>query len=181
MGIKKTKLMACESMYWTDINDDIEKQIKNCCTCLDFQQTWPKEKIWHHKISAKPWEIVGVEMLIIHNRNYLCIVDYYGKFPVIKKMRDLSADRLILTCKIIFFRIWFTKKMMSDSGGNLFQLLSRHICRGLNIEQALSSPYHHQSGRQVEACIKHKKPILRKCFDAKSDPHIALLQISQPH
>ena len=41
----------------------------------------------------------------------------------------------------------------------------------------LSSSYHHQSNGQVEACIKFVKLILKKCFDSKGDPHIALLQI----
>ena len=45
MGIEKTKLLACNSVYWVDINDDIEKHIKNCSTCLTFQQMQPKDKI----------------------------------------------------------------------------------------------------------------------------------------
>ena len=42
MGIKKTMLLACESVYWADINAGIEKHMKNCTTCLEFQQTQPK-------------------------------------------------------------------------------------------------------------------------------------------
>ena len=41
-------------------------------------------------------------MFTLHNKNYLCIVDYHSKFPVIQEMEDLSADSLILTCNIIF-------------------------------------------------------------------------------
>ena len=50
MGIEKTKLLADESVCWPDINVDIEKYIKSCATCLEFQQTQPKEKIVHHNI-----------------------------------------------------------------------------------------------------------------------------------
>ena len=35
--------MAYASIYWTNINDDIEKQVKFFSTCLDFQQTQPKK------------------------------------------------------------------------------------------------------------------------------------------
>ena len=45
MGIEKTKLLACESIYWVNSNDDIENYIKNYATCLTFQQTQPKDKI----------------------------------------------------------------------------------------------------------------------------------------
>ena len=54
MGIEKTKLLAHESVYWADINTDIEKHIKNCTTCLEFQQIQPKEKIIHHDIQVGP-------------------------------------------------------------------------------------------------------------------------------
>ena len=53
---------------------------------------------------------IGAAMFILHNNTYLCIVDYHSIFSVIKKMEDLTADSLILACKIIFFRIWSTKE-----------------------------------------------------------------------
>ena len=94
----------------TNIHDVIEKHIKNCFTCPNFQQTQPNKKVIHHKILVKPLEIVGGDIFTIHNKNYLCIIDYHSKFPVIKKMEDVSADSLILTCKIIFSEYGLPKK-----------------------------------------------------------------------
>ena len=50
MGIQKTKLPTCKSIYWVNINTDNEKHIKSCNTCLEFQHMQPKEKIIHHDI-----------------------------------------------------------------------------------------------------------------------------------
>ena len=66
---------------------------------------------------------------------------------------------------------------MSDAGSNFISDKFKTFCKSLNIELAFSSSYHHQSSGQVEACIKFVKHELKKCFDSKSDPHIALLQI----
>ena len=63
----------------------------------------------HHKIPRKPWEMIGVGMFTLHNKNYLCIVDYHSKFPVIKKTEDLLVDSLLLDCKMIFAE-WSTQE-----------------------------------------------------------------------
>ena len=112
-----------------------------------------------------------------NNKHYLCTVDYHSKFPIIKKTGDLSADSLILTCRIIFAEYGLPKKIMSDPGGNFISDKLKTFCKSLNIEQAFSSSYHYQSNRQVEVCITFVKCTLQKCFDSMGDPHIALLQI----
>ena len=71
MGIEKTKFLACESIYWANINDDIENLMKNCTTCLTFKHTQPKEKI-HHDIQVRPWDVIGSEMFIVNNNP--CII-----------------------------------------------------------------------------------------------------------
>ena len=54
MGIEKMKLLAYKCVYWYSINADIKKCIKQCATCLEFQQTQPKEKIIHHDVPLRP-------------------------------------------------------------------------------------------------------------------------------
>ena len=78
MGIEKTKLLAGESVYWFNINVDIKKYIKNCATCLEFQQTQPKEKIIHHDIPLRQWEVLGADVFHFNNKNYLYIIDYHS-------------------------------------------------------------------------------------------------------
>ena len=118
MGIEKTKLLACKSVYWSNINADIEKYIKNCATCLKFQQTQPKEKIIHHDIPLRPWEVLSTDVFHFNNKNYLCIVDYHSKFPVVKRLEGLSAESLITTIKVIFADYGIPQKLMSDAGTN---------------------------------------------------------------
>ena len=118
IGIEKTKLLACKSVYWSNINADIKKYIKQCAKCLEFQQTQPKEKSIHHDIPLRPWEVVGADVLHFNNKNYLCVVDYNSKFPIIKRLEGLSAENLINTRKIIFAEYGIPQKIMSDAGTN---------------------------------------------------------------
>ena len=41
---KKMKLLACQSIYWTGMNNNIENHIENCSTCLVFSATTAKGK-----------------------------------------------------------------------------------------------------------------------------------------
>ena len=159
--LKKTKLLACQSIYWANINNNIKKFMKKCTTCLAFQQTKPKDKIVHHDIPIRLWDVISADIFTLDNKQYLCIVDYHRKFPIVKNTKDLSADSLILVCKIIFADFCVPKKIMSDSGSSFISDKFKTFCRNLNIEEAFSSSYHHQSNGQVEACIKFVKHTLK--------------------
>ena len=154
------KLLACESIYWSGINSNIKKR-KNCPACLEFWQTWSKEQIIHHEIPGKSLEVVGADMFTLHNKNYLCILNYHSTFPVIKKTEDLLADSLILACKIIFSEYGPPRKIMSDAGSTFMSEKFEKFCKKLNIKCAASSSYQDQSNGQVEVCVKVIKQTIK--------------------
>ena len=39
-----------------------------------------------------PWEVLGADAFHFNNKNYLCIVDYHNKFPVIKRMGAINGE-----------------------------------------------------------------------------------------
>ena len=157
MGIEKTKLLAHESVFWHNINTNIKSYIKFCATSLEFQQMQLKGKVTHHNIPLRPWEVVGADVFHFKNQHYLCIVDYNSKFPVIKRLEGLSTDNLIKMVKTIFAEYGIPHKIMSDVGTNFISDKFWQFCKLVNIEQVVSSAYHHQSNGQVKACIKFIK------------------------
>ena len=46
------------------------------------------------------------------------IVDYYTKFPVVKKIVSLSANDLVHMAKMIFSKFELPQKIISDAGTN---------------------------------------------------------------
>ena len=78
MGIKRTKLPVHKSIYGVNINSGIDNHVKNCSTCLEFQQMQPKEKTMHHDILVRLWDVIGADVFQLNNKNYLCIVDYHS-------------------------------------------------------------------------------------------------------
>ena len=47
---------------------------------------------------------------IFNNEPLLCIVDYYSKFPVMKRADGLSADDLIKASEIMFVKFGIPKR-----------------------------------------------------------------------
>ena len=177
IGIEKTKLPTCKSVYWSDINVDIEKYIKSCTTCLEFQQMQTKEKRIHHDIPLRPWEVLGTDVFNFNNKNYLCIVDYHSEFPMVKRLEGLSAENLITTVKVIFAKYGILHKLMSDAGTNFVSDKFWKFCNSINVKQVVSSAYHHQSNGKVKSCIKFIKQMFKKCTNSGGDINMALLQI----
>ena len=66
-------------------------------------------------------------------------------FPVVKRLKGLSTENLITTTKIIFTEYGIHHKLMSDTGTNFISDRFRKFYSSLNIEQAVSPAYHHQS------------------------------------
>ena len=132
----------------------------------------PKGKTIHYDIQMRRWDVIGVDMFQLNNRNYICIVHYYSKFLLVQRMDGLSADSLIAAVNIIFAEYGIPHRIMSDAGSNFISEKFKNFCNSLTIKQAVSSLYH-QSNRQVEACIK----FIKKCTDSSGDMHMAVLQI----
>ena len=82
-------------MYLVHMNSDMGNIITNCSVCLGFQQTKPKDKIILHNVQGRQWEVIGADILHIDDKNFLCIIDYFNKLPVIKCTERPSAENLI--------------------------------------------------------------------------------------
>ena len=162
MGIEKAKLLAHYSVYWSNINADITKYITCCATCLEFQPKQAKEKTIHHNIPIRLWEVLGTDVFHFNNKNYLCVVDYHSKFPVVKRLEGLSTESPIATIKVIFTEYSIPCRLMPDTGMNFVSDKFQKFSNSINVEQAVLLVYHHQSNRLVKACIKFVKHTFKK-------------------
>ena len=101
--------------------------------------------------------MLGTDVFHFNNKNYLCIVDYHSKFPMVKRLEGLSAENLITTVKVIFAEYGILHKLMLNAGTNFVSDKFWKFCNSIHIKQVVSSGYHHQSNGQVKACIKFIK------------------------
>ena len=98
----------------------------------------PKEKIIHHDVPLRPWEVVGADVFHFNNINYLCVVDYNSKFHIVRKLQRLSVEHLINAVTAIFAEYGILQKIMSDTGTNFVSEKVRQFCKSINVEEAVS-------------------------------------------
>ena len=58
-GVEKTHRLALESMYWVNINKDVEWTCNSCKTCQKHQETHRKEPLIPHELPSRPWQFIA--------------------------------------------------------------------------------------------------------------------------
>ena len=91
-----------------------KKKHETVCYIPRLSLTQLQEKRILHGPLCRLRELVGAYIFSIHNNTLLCIVDYYSKFPIMKKADGLSADDLFREMKIVFTQFGLPKKVVSD-------------------------------------------------------------------
>ena len=63
VGIEKTRLLTYDSVYWINMNTNIEETVRNCPTHYDFQLAQPKDTTVSQKFNECQWNLQGLASL----------------------------------------------------------------------------------------------------------------------
>lgn len=67
---EKCKLRAKGSLFWVNINRDIEEMVKSCAPCQHNPRMNLKEPLMPHDIPQKPWQTLGCDSFFLINSSY---------------------------------------------------------------------------------------------------------------
>ena len=73
------------------MNADIKNNIKQCVTCLEYQQIQPQEKTIMYEVHVGHGRLLVLISLLLKIK-LLCNVYSYSKFPIVKKAGSLAVD-----------------------------------------------------------------------------------------
>ena len=109
IGIEKTKTRTCETMYWPNINGEIEDMIKSCSTCQEHQNQQSSEPMILHDIPATPWREVATDLFSLWKKDYIIVADYTLKFFDLSQLDDTNASTVVMHTKRIFSKFCIPK------------------------------------------------------------------------
>ena len=116
LGIEKCRLRARGSVFWDNINKDIEDAVRDCPECQTYQAAPPKEPLLPHDIPPHPWHTVATDLFHWNANTYLLVVDTFSKYPIIRKLNSMSAGAVIMQMKGICEEYGIPQAIMSDNG-----------------------------------------------------------------
>ena len=102
MGIEKTKARANEIIFWPGMTKNIETIISKCDTCNMFRKKQQKESMMSHEVPKQAWEKISFYIFCFGGQDFLLVVDYFSKFPIVCPLRGKTAQHIIEQLREIF-------------------------------------------------------------------------------
>ena len=82
LGLNKCKLCAKEIVYWPGLNDQLEKLVLNCESCLKYSHSKCKEEpslFLGQEVPLYPWTKLVTDIFHFEGASYLPVVDYTSR------------------------------------------------------------------------------------------------------
>uniref|UniRef100_A0A8D8X1C6 RNA-directed DNA polymerase n=1 Tax=Cacopsylla melanoneura TaxID=428564 RepID=A0A8D8X1C6_9HEMI len=167
MGIQKTILRAKETMYWINMNNNIESYIKKCLTCQTFRGQKMKEPLQPIEISNFPFERISLDILTYNSKDYLVVVDSYSKWIELYRLKSKKCSEIISKLKNLFAIFGIPCIIQSDNSPfNSSEI--KQYCKINNIKWWFSSP-HYPNSNSSEQAVQICKTILKKSDFSQND------------
>lgn len=177
LGIIKTQLKAVELVYWPNINKEVMDVVKNCPTCLTFQNANSKEKMTNREIPNRPWQIVAADLFHFNGKEYLLIVDLFSKYPEICDLNNnTTAEIVINKFKENFSRHGKPDLIYTDNGPQFVNFKFIRFLNEWEIDHRTSSPRYPQSNGFIERQVQIIKNLMKKAHFDNKDFYLALLE-----
>ena len=177
LGTSKCQYRARQCVYWPGINKDIEQLVEACATCQRQQPQEPRQPLKPTPPPERPWQHLRADFMMFDGSEYLVIVDYYSKMPIVRKMptSQCNSAKMITVLKELFAEHGIPEEIRSDNGPQFASHLFAEFTKDWNIKHSTSSPRNPRSNGQAESAVKIVKGLPTRAKCSGQDPYLALL------
>lgn len=160
-GVTKTQQRARASIFWPNINNDIEHITTSCKICQENAPNNRKEPMIPHDIPNIPFKKIACDILEFKSKNYLVVIDFYSKWIELIKLKYKTARDINSELLKIFTSYGFPQIIIADN-----MPFGSYECKNFakenDFEIITSSPRYSQSNGLAERAVQICKNILKK-------------------
>ena len=172
LGFNKCQMRAKETVYWPGLNDQLENLILNCQLCLKYSKSKNKSTpptALGHKVPAVPWSKVATDIFHYESQPYLLVVDYTSRFPIVRKLKSMSAQNIAEQFQSIFSEYGWPDTLVSDNGPCYTAEMFTNLMKEYAMNHITSSPHYPQSNGLAEKFVQIVKNLFYKAKEEGVD------------
>ena len=171
-------MRAKETVYWPGLNDQLENSILNCQLCLKYSKSKNKSMpptSLGHEVPTVPWSKVATDIFHYESQLYLLIVDYTSRFPIVRRLKLMSAQNITEHFKSIFSEYGWPDTLVSDNGPCYTAEMFTNLMKEYAVNHITSSPHYPQSNGLAEKFIQIVKNLFHKVKEEGVDSNKYLM------
>ena len=165
LGLNKCQMRAKETVYWPGLNDQLENLILNCQLCLKYSKSKNKSTpptALGHEVPTVPWSKVATDIFHYESQPYLLIVDYTSRFPIVRRLKSMSAQNITEHFRSIFLEYGWPDTLVSDNGPCYTAEMFTNLMKEYAVNHITSSPHYSQSNGLAEKFVQIVKNLFHK-------------------
>ena len=152
---------------------DLTHHVNSCTSCQDYVRSPWRPPPTDRPIPVKPCHTVAADLFNLHGKEYLLIVDYFSKYPIIHHLPySTSCASIINKMKDTFSLFGTPAIIFTDNGPQFSAPLFARFSTEWEFKHITSSPYYPESNGFIERHVHTIKNIFKKNV---VDPRKALL------
>ena len=178
LGLNKCQMWAKEAVYWPGLNEQLEQLFLNCQLCLKYSRLKDKgntHTALGHEVPTVPWSKVATDIFHYESQPYLLVVNYTSRFPIVRKVKSMSAQHIAEHFKSIFSEYGWPDTLVSDNGPCYVAETFVNLMKEYAVNHITSSLHYPQSNGLVEKFVQIVKNLFYKATDEGTDIHKYLM------
>ena len=149
-GIDRTRLRAKDTVYWPEINVDIETLVKSCELCQEYSRRNNKDLVLARELPMIPWTLVEMDLFTHNEQSNLLVIDVTLRFPVVRKLTRETSSAIVTSLKGVYVDFGLPKRILSDNGPCFKSREFHEFHEKLGVMVEHCSAYNHQSVGSIE-------------------------------
>ena len=161
-GIDRSKLHARDSVYWPNINKDIECLVKTCDLYQEHSHRNKRDVTFPREIPIQAWTTIQMDLFTLEGHTFLLVVDVTSRFPVVRILNSDTTKSVLNALKGVHCDFGLPKKVLTDNGPCYKSMDFNEFHTKLDVTTGTISSYNHASLGSAEQMVQTVKQIMVK-------------------
>ncbi|XP_065195262.1 uncharacterized protein K02A2.6-like [Sycon ciliatum] len=162
-GIDRTKRRARQLVYWPGLNSELDRLVRACQPCREFQPSLPREPLQSDRQPSMPFESVSSDLFHCQGWEYLVLVDRLTGWPCVAKIgRTATSSDVVRQLRRWFTDVGVPSAISTDGGPQYASRRFTEFCDRWQMKHITSTPHFPQSNGHAESAVKSMKYLIAK-------------------